>query len=118
MSFKSAVLSLILSSIAVTAPTEVLNQRESASVKWAACSKDDPRAALFATAQVPIDCGTITVPLDWTDPSSNETINVSLVRAPAPQQPAKGTIQMNFGGPGIATTTNFVPSAQIYQTYR
>ncbi|KAL1836388.1 hypothetical protein VTJ49DRAFT_5226 [Mycothermus thermophilus] len=45
-------------------------------------------------------CGSLEVPLDYTSTSSNETLTLELARMPAKKQPARGSIQLNFGGPG------------------
>lgn len=48
---------------------------------------------------LPVDCGTLLVPLDYTV-KSNQTYTLDLLRIPAPVQPANGSIVLNFGGPG------------------
>lgn len=61
-------------------------------IEWAKC-KD---------ADVPgknVECATLDVPLDYTDPDC-EKLSLSLAKVPAAEQPSKGTILMNFGGPG------------------
>ena len=62
-------------------------------IKWGPCED-------IANGSVPVVCAEYHVPLDYTNPSSNETLRLQLVKAPAPQQPSLGTIQLNFGGPG------------------
>ncbi|RYP49095.1 hypothetical protein DL768_005092 [Monosporascus sp. mg162] len=47
-----------------------------------------------------IECGDLRVPLDYTRPTSNETLRLQLLRVPAATQPSQGSIQFNFGGPG------------------
>jgi hypothetical protein len=56
---------------------------------------------------VPYSCGTLSVPLDYTDPTSNNTLELSLVKVSATQQPSRGSILFNPGGPG-ETGTDFV----------
>lgn len=46
-------------------------------------------------------CGTLEVPLDYTDPSSNETLTLELAKFPAIKKPQKESVLVNFGGPGI-----------------
>lgn len=54
-----------------------------------------------------LDCGTITVPLDYSDPTG-EQIQIHVERLPANGDPAErlGSILTNHGGPGV-TGTNF-----------
>lgn len=47
-----------------------------------------------------VDCGTVTVPLDWTDPGGAETM-VALARRKATDRPARlGSLLFDPGGPG------------------
>ncbi len=69
----------------------VRNARDSCIIKWEKC--DIP-------AILPVECGTLAVPLDYTDPDSEKTLNLSLVKVPAQKTPSKGSILFNFGGPG------------------
>lgn len=52
---------------------------------------------------LPIECGSLSVPLDYRDPSSNKTLNLELLRSRAIKTPSKGSILVNFGGPGYET---------------
>lgn len=45
-------------------------------------------------------CGSLTVPLDYTDASNNATINLEIVKVPAKNTPSRGSVFLNFGGPG------------------
>jgi len=48
-------------------------------------------------------CGNFSVPLDYTNESSNETIILELAKVPATNpEPYLGSILLNFGGPGGA----------------
>ena len=101
MSLKHTFISLLLSSAAVAAPANTIHQKRSEdAVEWGPCPEDDPYAAAYAASPVTLECGSVVVPLDWTAPDSNKTHVLSLVRAPALKQPAKGSIQTNPGGPG------------------
>ena len=68
-------------------------ERSSASstIQWFPCTQN---------GTLPIICGSLTVPLDYTDTSSNATLNLDLVKIEAVKQPKKGTILFNPGGPG------------------
>ncbi|PYI02585.1 proteinase [Aspergillus sclerotiicarbonarius CBS 121057] len=45
-------------------------------------------------------CGTLDVPLDYTDSSSNKTLTLDIAKWPATKQPVAEPIIFNFGGPG------------------
>ena len=62
-------------------------------IKWVSCEQN---------GSLPLTCGTLTVPLDYSDPTSNETLDLALVRVSAVKQPKKGSILFNPGGPGIS----------------
>ena len=68
----------------------VLN-RSTDSIKWFSCQQN---------ATVPYTCGTLTVPLDYSDPSSSKTLDLALAKVAATKQPKKGSILFNPGGPG------------------
>ena len=63
-------------------------------VKWSACNTTE------VTSPLPIQCANLNVPLDYTNLSSNATLSLQLARVPASIQPSKGSILLNFGGPG------------------
>lgn len=62
-------------------------------VTWGACEFPVP-------ANSTILCGNLTVPLDYTDPLSNDTLRLELAKVPASKAPYRGSILINFGGPG------------------
>lgn len=57
------------------------------SVDWSSCGKD-------------VQCGTVTVPVDWSEPAGS-TLDLALARRPATGQ-RMGSLLVNFGGPGAA----------------
>lgn len=61
-------------------------------IQWGTC-KDD----FHSPSRV--DCGRLFVPLDYTEPDG-ETLSLKLLRVPADKEPVKGSILLNFGGPG------------------
>ncbi|KAI1453717.1 alpha/beta-hydrolase [Annulohypoxylon moriforme] len=63
-------------------------------LKWGPCNETE------VPHDVPVQCSTLLVPLDYTEPNSNETLQLDIVRVPAPVKPSKGSILFNFGGPG------------------
>lgn len=62
-------------------------------IQWGSCE---------IAGTIPLVCGNISVPLDYSDPNSTETLRIELVKAPASKQPSKGNILINFGGPGAS----------------
>jgi hypothetical protein len=81
----------IASGIAVARPT---TPSKNASIEWFSCQQN---------VSSPVSCGTIAVPLDYTDPNCNTTINVQLTKFNATEHPVKGSILFNPGGPGDST---------------
>lgn len=62
----------------------------------------EPCGDLGVKGPTKLECGSLTVPLDYTDPSSGETLDLQILKAPAPNQPSKGSVFFNFGGPGAS----------------
>ena len=60
-------------------------------IHWSSCKQN---------GTVPFVCGTFQVPLDYTDPASNVSLTLELVKVSAVKQPKKGSILFNPGGPG------------------
>lgn len=71
------------------------------SIRWVPCSDVDVQSNLTS------DCGTLSVPLDYSKPD-DATVELQLFRVHAPQQPARGSIQLNFGGPGVPSGTTIL----------
>ncbi|KAI2471100.1 alpha/beta-hydrolase [Annulohypoxylon bovei var. microspora] len=63
-------------------------------LQWGPCNKTE------VPSDVPVECSTLLVPLDYTQSNSNETLQLDLVKVIAPVKPSKGSILFNFGGPG------------------
>lgn len=111
---KNSILYICLLSAATTIASP-LDSRKDQDIQWRPCPEEGPEAAIYATTQIKIECGVLAVPLDWTSPESEAKHNISLVKVPAPKQPAKGSIQFNFGGPGVAGKRGLLPFAEVYQ---
>ncbi|KAK5653310.1 hypothetical protein OQA88_9001 [Cercophora sp. LCS_1] len=77
------------------------------SLTWTPCATQH-------NTTLPISCATLPVPLDYTTPTS-QNITLQLLKLPAPIQPPKGTIQLNFGGPGSPTHASLVSLGPILQ---
>ncbi|KAF4631629.1 hypothetical protein G7Y89_g6499 [Cudoniella acicularis] len=63
-------------------------------IQWGNCNETEVSSTL------PIQCGNLDVPLDYTEPTSNAKLTLQLAKVPALSQPSKGSILLNFGGPG------------------
>ncbi|KAF7585874.1 hypothetical protein BBP40_009949 [Aspergillus hancockii] len=60
-------------------------------IQWAPCENN---------GTLPTECATFPVPLDYTDGASNVTLDLNLTRISASKSPSRGSIFLNFGGPG------------------
>lgn len=68
-------------------------------ILWGSCDRN---------LSIPLQCATLDVPLDYTATGSNAPLlTLKLVRLPSAQQPSKGSILLNRGGPGLGGR-NFV----------
>ncbi|KAL8879744.1 MAG: hypothetical protein Q9198_002705 [Flavoplaca austrocitrina] len=61
-------------------------------INWSPCTQN---------GTLPIECGTLTVPLDYVNTNSTATLDLQLVKLSAVKRPKKGSILFNPGGPGI-----------------
>jgi len=86
--------------------------RRAQSIKWGPCSFPQ-------VGKLPIECGSLAVPLDYTAPNSTETLMLSLLRSKAPKPPAKskGSILVNFGGPGFEAIHTLDVVADLLHKY-
>ena len=77
--------------VACSSPAEIVMPVDIDPVEWEACDEfpgDDT-----------VECGTVTVPLDYRNPDE-QTIDIALLRYPAQSSKAKGVLLVNDGGPG------------------
>ncbi|MFM9134374.1 MAG: alpha/beta hydrolase, partial [bacterium] len=63
-----------------------------ASLEWGACEGRLPRR---------VECGTLTVPRDWANPTAGPTDKIAVARIKA-TGPRLGVLSFNNGGPGAA----------------
>ncbi|KAH6885292.1 TAP-like protein-domain-containing protein [Thelonectria olida] len=94
--FQLAVLPLAL---AIPPDTTQYNTRGSG-INWKSCD-------LGLNETAPMQCGNLNVPLDYTDPHSKTKLELDLLRVKATKKPSKGSIILNFGGPGISGKADF-----------
>ena len=84
--FSPFLLSLaIQGSVAVTIPRD-----NNSGIQWGPCKLN---------TTLPVQCGKLPVPLDYTD-NSSKILNLDVIKYPAQKQPKRGSIILNFGGPG------------------
>ena len=72
------------------------NIRSPQRIQWSPCGD------LGFNQTVPLSCGSLTVPLDYTEPDFGENLDLQILRIPALKQPSKGSVFFNFGGPGAS----------------
>ncbi|KAL8800252.1 MAG: hypothetical protein Q9182_005308 [Xanthomendoza sp. 2 TL-2023] len=68
-----------------------INQSSNESINWFPCKQN---------GTLPLTCGTLNVPLDYTNATSDTTLELQLVKVSAVKHPKKGNILFNPGGPG------------------
>lgn len=101
---------LLLGSAALSG---ALAQAATNEIEWSSQCDD----AFEENAALPIECGTLKVPLDYLEPTSNSTIDLEILRVPALKQPAKGSVVVHFGGPGPSGRAAMVGMAEWMQVY-
>jgi hypothetical protein len=72
---------------------------QSSLIEWGSCEELD-LGVNQSDLLYPIQCANIDVPLDYTEHDSPLTIELQLLRIEAPNQPSKGSVIINPGGPG------------------
>ncbi|KAI1768660.1 alpha/beta-hydrolase [Hypoxylon sp. FL1150] len=97
---------LALATLGTASPLPVLKKAASSdnatnNITWAPCPD---------SVSSNLTCGTYLVPLDWSDPTGSETIELGLVRIEASDQANRiGNLFLNPGGPG-GQATSFIAS--------
>lgn len=80
-------------------------------IQWGPCAEGE-----FNT-ELPVQCGSIPVPYDYTSPNSS-TFDLELVKIPAATNSSRGSILHNFGGPGAESRQTLVAGlAPLLQQY-
>lgn len=80
------------------------SEKRSDEITWGLCGEELQGAKSYNTT---IDCANLTVPLDYGDKSKG-TIELNLLRAHAPKGPSRGSVLLNYGGPGEGGRTTLV----------
>lgn len=94
MPTKSTLLHLLQASAigAMAQPLDHVGARDQ-KILWGSCTLN---------SSLPIECANFSVPLDYSSPNSTETLTLELLKVPAAKPPSKGSVLLNFGGPGLA----------------
>ncbi|MGW6058198.1 alpha/beta hydrolase [Streptomyces sp. NPDC055189] len=102
-----------------SSPSPDLSRYYSQKIKWGAC-KGEGAGLLVADSDattVPkdknIQCGKITVPLDYAHPK-RDTIKLAMVRIKSSGKP-RGSLLLNFGGPGGAGVSGLLQSQKEFE---
>lgn len=84
-------------------------------IKWGEC-KDVP-----GLVSEEVECATLKVPRDYTDKGDDaKELELTLARVPATEKESKGSILLNFGGPGqpsIVTLASLSPKLLKYEDH-
>jgi len=78
-------------------------------IQWGACQSGEFNTTLT------VQCGTLQVPLDYSQLNSTKTLDLGIVKVLASVQPPKGSIQLNFGGPGLPARGELVNAGGVLQ---
>jgi pimeloyl-ACP methyl ester carboxylesterase len=89
-------------------------------VEWSPCEELNRNLSQSALTTVvgpfeAVECGTLPVPLDYTDPES-PPLDLDLFRIKATKEPSLGTVIFNPGGPGGTAGENFPFAASDLRT--
>lgn len=103
-------LALAAAATAVVASPAPLAAREDAKkIEWGDCD--------ILSRSDDIECGNLEVPRDYTDNGDDaKTLKLSLAKVPAPNE-SKGSILLNFGGPGSASIPTLSSIAPLLHKY-
>jgi pimeloyl-ACP methyl ester carboxylesterase len=103
MTFKTAAVALLATQAAALVPRQTPSPP-----KWGDCPEE-----LSANATAPVECASFAVPLDYSSSNASETLDLSLLRVPAVREPKKGSVLVNFGGPGVGVIASLSNRANM-----
>jgi len=117
MHYLATILHLSMLAASHASPTKPpLRARGQNHIQW-----DKPCSRELNTTLIPIPsgvlCGSLRVPLDYTDESSDATLDLELIKLPASKTPVKGSILLNFGGPGPNNRAAFSLLSEQLRSY-
>ena len=79
-------------------------------LEWQLCDKNGENALGF-------ECTELNVPLDYTNITDGEDHTLELIRLPAVDQPSKGSVIINLGGPGFGGHFGLADQGLILRRY-
>lgn len=93
--------SLLISS-GLAYPTDDKHKPNATSLEWAPCDLDFPSAdqEVIAKHGEPLFCANLSVPLDYSNEKDGRTIDLQLIKIKATNEPFRGSVLTNPGGPG------------------
>lgn len=106
--------SLSSSSSPSPSPTNSPVASPKSQLRWAPCHLEGLNSS---ASELPVDCATLPVPLDYTDSDNSDSLQLQLLRVNATKQPILGSVLFNPGGPGSSGVEDVVQSASIYSEY-
>lgn len=79
-------------------------------IQWGPCPE-----GITENSTLPLKCGTLAVPLDYTESNNTSKHTLELIKTPSQIPRSKGTIILNFGGPGVQGLNSFSVNVQLLQ---
>jgi hypothetical protein len=99
---RSVLAASLFTSLGLAYLTDNPQNSDETSLEWLPCDLEFPSSTKkqIATHGEPIFCATLPVPLDYTSPEKDRSLDLQLIRVKANKEPFKGSVLMNPGGPG------------------
>jgi hypothetical protein len=87
-------------------------------MQWSQCDSILTELSVLSGYNGTVNCANLTVPLGYTNNTSNATIELNFLHVPVSNGRSEtGTVQLNYGGPGLAGRAELASSITIYQAY-
>jgi hypothetical protein len=90
----------------------------SSGIQWSQCDTTLVETVIETGYHGTVNCANLAVPLDYTNKTSNATIQLNILHVPLPSGRTKlGTVQLNYGGPGIVGRAELAATITTFQAY-
>jgi pimeloyl-ACP methyl ester carboxylesterase len=76
------------------------HMQQNSSLVWGNCTYFEYATEYYGKVGAPHECAILQVPLDYTNPSSTETMSLDLIRVKSSAKKVLGSLIVNPGGPG------------------
>lgn len=106
------ILSTAIQFLALQLLVEALPAPKKDPLQWSPCNLDFPEK-LQSNIRHPIECATLEVPLDYSEPEATQ-LQLQLVRANATNASAKGSLIFAPGGPGVSGVEEVAQYGHVY----